>query len=100
MAVVLSAKSEPRTVIDRWKENWASFFLLGYLFSILVATTQVAFLFEQIEIHYRLFLMMLLTTLSFGGFLLTILPWPLATLICVAGLICNRRSQLLRWKVK
>lgn len=100
MAVVFSSNSEPKTVIDKWKENWALFVLLGYLLSTIVATTQVALLFEQIEIHYRLFLMMLLTTLSYGGFMLTILPWPLATLICVAALIYNRRSQLLRWKIK
>lgn len=84
---------EPRTIIDTWRENWPAMFLVGYLLSAIISNTRLEVVVEQIEIHYRLFIMMMLATLSFGGFALSILPWPAAVLICALVVGFHRRSQ-------
>ena len=89
----IPGKQEPRTIIDTWKENWSTFFVIGYLLSAFVANTQMGLLLEQIEIHYRLFLMMILATVSFGGFMLTVFPWPASVLICCLVVVFHRRPK-------
>lgn len=91
---------EPKTIIDTWKQNWSIFLIIGFALSIGASNIEVANFINQIEIHYRLFLMMLLATLSFGGFLLTLIPSPLDLMICAGALIYNRRTKLIQRNIK
>ena len=73
---------------------WPILFCMGALLSYLLDTGGMDF----VEIHYRLFLIMGLTIISFGGFLLSMFPPVVSLLICIAVVVgwywvINKRTK-------